>query len=255
MLTDMYRIAHIENNFTEKFAVPRQSGLASEVRSRVVFEPQFRIREALRGLTDFSHIWLIWEFDRAVRRGAAGNAAENAAENTEGNTADSADTSGNSICDWRPTVRPPRLGGNERLGVFATRSPFRPNAIGLSCVELESIDYDAEDGPVLIIKGADLMNGTPIFDIKPYIPYADCKPEATGGFTDSTEFPELEVSVGADIASKLSSDELKELISVLRQDPRPAYKRDSEKEYTFTFAGCEITFTVKGQKLEIVRIS
>lgn len=238
MLTDMYQIAHIENNFTEKFAVPRQSGLADEVRSRIVFEPDFRVPEAFRGLEDFSHIWLIWEFDKAVRRGSEKSDGQNAT----------------GVCDWRPTVRPPRLGGNERLGVFATRSPFRPNPIGLSCVELERVDYEAADGPVLIVKGADLMNGTPIFDVKPYIPYADSKPDATGGFTDTTKFPELEVTVAPLLAAKLSAEALAELVCVLKQDPRPAYQRNSEKEYTFTFAGREVTFTVRGQKLEVIQI-
>ena len=206
-------IARIQNAFDEKFGVPRQSGLAEEVISTVVFEEEFRVAEALRGIEAFSHLWLIWAFDRAER-----------------------DT-------WSPTVRPPRLGGNKRVGVFATRSPYRPNAIGLSCVRLIGTEKTAE-GIVLKVAGADLVNGTPIYDIKPYIPYADCRPEATGGFTDHTEKRTVEVRFAEEAAKKLSSEEKSALEAVLREDPRPAYQEDPEREYAFGFAGKNIRFKV-----------
>ena len=206
-------IARIHNAYDEKFGVPRQSGLAEEVLSTVVFEEEFRVEEALRGIEEFSHLWLIWAFDRAERE------------------------------TWSPTVRPPRLGGNKRVGVFATRSPFRPNAIGLSCVRLIGTEKTAE-GIVLKVAGADLVNGTPIYDIKPYIPYADCRPEATGGFTDHTEKRTVEVRFAEEAAKKLSSEEKSALEAVLREDPRPAYQEDPEREYAFGFAGKQIHFRV-----------
>ena len=206
-------IARIHNAFDEKFGVPRQSGLAEEVLSTIVFEEEFRVAEALRGIEEFSHLWLIWAFDRAERE------------------------------KWSPTVRPPRLGGNKRVGVFATRSPFRPNAIGLSCVRLIGTEKTAE-GIVLKVAGADLVNGTPIYDIKPYIPYADCRPEATGGFTDRTEKRTVEVRFAEEAAKKLFSGEKRALEAVLREDPRPAYQEDPEREYAFGFAGKNIRFKV-----------
>ena len=206
-------IARIHNAYDEKFGVPRQSGLAEEVVSTIVFEEEFRVAEALRGIEEFSHLWLIWAFDRAERE------------------------------TWSPTVRPPRLGGNKRVGVFATRSPFRPNAIGLSCVRLIGTEKTAE-GIVLKVAGADLVNGTPIYDIKPYIPYADCRPEATGGFTDHTEKRTVEVRFAEEAAKRLSSEEKSALEAVLREDPRPAYQEDPEREYAFGFAGKNIRFRV-----------
>ena len=207
-------IARIHNAFDEKFGVPRQSGLAEEVISTVVFEEEFRVAEALRGIEAFSHLWLIWGFDRAERE------------------------------TWSPTVRPPRLGGNKRVGVFATRSPFRPNAIGLSCVKLTGVEKTAE-GMVLKVAGADLVNGTPIYDIKPYIPYADCRPEATGGFTDEVEKRKAEVRFSEEADRKLTAEEKKELAAVLKEDPRPAYQEDPEREYAFAFAGKQIHFRVE----------
>ena len=207
-------IARIQNAFDEKFGVPRQSGLAEEVISTVVFEEEFRVAEALRGIEDFSHLWLIWAFDRAERE------------------------------TWSPTVRPPRLGGNKRVGVFATRSPFRPNAIGLSCVKLVGVEKTA-DGTVLRVAGADLVNGTPIYDIKPYIPYADCRPEATGGFTDEVEKRKAEVQFTEEARKKLNGEEQRELAAVLKEDPRPAYQEDPEREYVFAFAGKQIHFRVE----------
>ena len=213
-------IARIHNAYDEKFGVPRQSGLAEEVVSIIVFEEEFRVAEALRGIEEFSHLWLIWAFDRAERE------------------------------TWSPTVRPPRLGGNKRVGVFATRSPFRPNAIGLSCVRLIGTEKTAE-GIVLKVAGADLVNGTPIYDIKPYIPYADCRPEATGGFTDHTEKRIVEVRFTDEAAKKLSSEEKSALEAVLREDPRPAYQEDPEREYAFGFAEKNIRFNVTDRILTV----
>ena len=215
-------IARIQNAFDEKFGVPRQSGLAEEVISTVVFEEEFRVAEALRGIEAFSHLWLIWGFDRAERE------------------------------TWSPTVRPPRLGGNKRVGVFATRSPFRPNAIGLSCVRLTGVEKKAE-GMVLKVAGADLVNGTPIYDIKPYLPYADCKPDATGGFTDGTVKRTVEVRFSGETLKQLTEDERRELKAVLKEDPRPAYQEDPEREYVFGFAGKQIHFKVSNMLLTVIR--
>lgn len=226
----MFVIAHIENDYSEKFGVPRQSGLVNEVLSRVVFEPEYRNSDALRGLEEFSHIWLIWEFSNAVRRSGA-SAGE--------------DGSNDTSAEWRPTVRPPRLGGNTRMGVFATRSPFRPNPIGLSCVELDHVEYKGPDGPVIFVRGADLMNGTPIYDIKPYLPYADCKPGARGGFTDATEKRTLAVELPETVINALGRQKAEELRGVLEQDPRPAYQDDPDKVYRFTFADRQVSFRVE----------
>ena len=219
----MKTIARIRNPYDEKFGVPRQSGLADEVLSEIVFEEAYRVPEALRGIEEFSHLWLIWSFDKAQR-----------------------DT-------WSPTVRPPRLGGNKRVGVFATRSPFRPNAIGLSCVKLVSVNK-TPDGMTLTVSGADLMNGTPIYDIKPYLPYADCKPEATGGFTDTTEKRTVTVSFSEEAAEKLSPEMRKALASVLKEDPRPAYQEDPGREYIFSFASAQVHFVVKEGSLLVTKV-
>ena len=203
--------------------MPRQSGLAAEVVSTIVFEEKYRVDEALRGIKDFSHLWLIWAFDRTERE------------------------------NWSPTVRPPRLGGNKRVGVFATRSPFRPNAIGLSCVRLTGVEKTAE-GTVLKVAGADLVNGTPIYDITPYLPYADCIPEATGGFTDRTEKRTVEVRFSAEAAGKISGEAKRELEAVLKEDPRPAYHEDPEREYIFGFGGKQIHFKVDNGILTVTGI-
>ena len=216
-------IARIRNPYDGKFGVPRQSGLVEDVISTVVFEPEFRVAEALRGIEDFSHLWLIWAFDRTERE------------------------------DWSPTVRPPRLGGNQRVGVFATRSPYRPNAIGLSCVRLVGVEKRNE-GMVLRVAGADLMNGTPIYDIKPYLPYADCRPEATGGFTDRTEKRTVEVEIPETLADGMEPEELKALTAVLREDPRPAYQDDPDKVYAFEFWGRHVEFRVEGKILRVNKI-
>ena len=222
----MRPIARIRTDFESKFGVPRQSGLVPSLLGRVIVEPEFRSREAVRGLEEFSHIWLLWQFSRAVREGAP----------------------------FSPTVRPPRLGGNTRVGVFASRSPFRPNNIGLSCVELAGIDYEDKDGPVLAVRGADLMDGTPILDIKPYIPYADSRPEARGGFADSVPFRSVKCVISPELLERFPADRQEALIGVLEQDPRPTYQDDPERIYGFGFAGKEIRFRVKDGVLTVVDI-
>ena len=216
-------IARIRNPYDGKFGIPRQSGLAEEVVSEIIFEPEYRVAEALRGIEEFSHLWLIWAFDRAERKA------------------------------WSPTVRPPRLGGNRRVGVFATRSPYRPNAIGLSCVKLLGVEKGSE-GTVLKVAGADLMNGTPIYDIKPYLPYADCRPEATGGFTDRMEKRRVDVEIPEEYAKKMKTEDLEALKAVLREDPRPAYQDDPERVYAFEFGGKNVKFKVEGNTLKVISI-
>ena len=217
-------IATIRNDFPTKFGLPRQSGLVEGLRSLVVFEPEFRVPEALRGLEGFSHLWLIWQFHRAQRE------------------------------EWSPTVRPPRLGGNTRVGVFATRSPFRPNPIGLSCVRLEEIRRVEGLGQVLVVSGADMMDGTPVYDIKPYLPYADCHPEALGGFAKEAWREPLRVSVAPELLSRVPQDRREALLGVLGQDPRPAYQHDPERVYGFEYAGLEVRFRVAGDALEVTDI-
>ena len=218
----MRPVARIRSDFPEKFGIPRQSGVVESLEAKIVFEPEFRVMDAVRGLEDFSHIWLIWEFSEAVR-----------------------DT-------WSPTVRPPRLGGNVRMGVFATRSPFRPNPIGLSCVKLLKVEQDEALGPVLTVTGADLMDGTPIYDIKPYIPYADCHPEAKGGFTTNVEMKPLTVDFPAELLEKVPQGKRDALVGVLEQDPRPRYQNDPERVYGLSFAGMEIKFSVSDRTISIV---
>lgn len=221
---DMRPIAHIKSDFSEKFGIPRQSGLVPQLEARIIFTPEYRNPDALRGLEGFSHLWLIWEFSAARREG------------------------------WSPTVRPPRLGGNRRLGVFATRSPFRPNPIGLSCVELEAVTQDPALGPVVTVRGADLMDGTPILDIKPYLPYADCHPEAVGGFAAAQAGAKLTVDIPAPWREHLSPERLLALEGVLAQDPRPSYQDDPERVYGMEFAGLEIRFRVAGGRLTVCQI-
>lgn len=217
-------IARIQSAFPEKFGIPRQSGLVEELQARIVFEPEYRNADAVRGLDEFSHLWLIWEFSAAKR-----------------------DT-------WSPTVRPPRLGGNQRLGVFATRSPYRPNPVGLSCVKLERVELDPTLGPVIHVRGADLMDGTPIFDIKPYIPYADCHPDALGGFASDKPEEKLQVDIPEELCSVASNEVMNALRGVLAQDPRPAYQNDPERVYGLSFAGMEVRFQVDGDKLTVCGI-
>ena len=218
-------IARMKSDFATKFGIPRQSGLVDTLRSTVIFEPEFRNADALRGLEGYSHLWLIWQFSEAVRT------------------------------EWSPTVRPPRLGGNTRMGVFATRSPFRPNSLGLSSVKLLGVEQTKEFGTVLHVGGADLMDGTPIFDIKPYIPYGDCHPEATGGFTDTAGDFLLEVDFPAGLLSQLPEEKRTAAIAVLSHDPRPSYQRKPDRLYGLTFAGFDIRFTVDGEKLTVCEVT
>ena len=217
-------IAHIRSDFSSKFGVPRQSGLVDSLEAAIVFEPEYRNADALRGLEDFSHLWLIWAFHHAVR-----------------------DT-------WSPTVRPPRLGGNTRMGVFATRSPFRPNPIGLSSVRLDRVELTAEYGPVIYVRGADLVDGTPIFDIKPYIPYADSHPNAVGGFASAPAGETLTVVIPPEQLEKVPESRREALRGVLAQDPRPHYQNDPERVYGFQFAGLEVRFSVAEQTLTVREI-
>ncbi len=218
-------IARMHSDFPTKFGIPRQSGLVQELRSTIVFEPEFRNSDALRGIEDFSHLWLIWQFSEAVRDG------------------------------WSPTVRPPRLGGNTRMGVFATRSPFRPNNLALSCVRLLGVEHTEQNGTVLHVGGADLMDGTPIFDIKPYIPYSDCHTDATGGFTDTAKDFLLAVDFPAHLLNLLPQDKQESAIGVLSHDPRPSYQKDSDRIYGLTFAGYDIRFTVSGKTLTVLEVT
>ena len=217
-------IARIQSDFSEKFGIPRQSGLVEALRARVVFAPEYRVREAFRGLEGFTHIWLVWGFSQNVEAG------------------------------WSPTVRPPRLGGNVRMGVFATSSPFRPNPIGLSCVELLAIDYDAPDGPALVVGGADLLDGTPIFDVKPYVPHADCRPQARGGFADAHREDRLAVDFPPQLEALVPPDKREALRGVLAGDPRPSYQRDPQRLYGLGFAGLQVRFTVEDGVLHVRQV-
>lgn len=218
-------IARMKSDFPSKFGIPRQSGLVDALRSTIVFEPEFRNPDALRGLTDYSHLWIIWQFSEAVRK------------------------------QWSPTVRPPRLGGNTRLGVFATRSPFRPNNLGLSSVKIIGTEDTAQYGTVIHVAGADLMDGTPIFDIKPYIPYSDCHPDATGGFTDNADDFILEVEFPYMLMDKIPKDKHGALIGVLSHDPRPSYQKDPDRIYGLNFAGFDIRFTVRDKTLTVCEVT
>lgn len=217
-------IAKIYTEFDEKFGIPRQSGIVDETVGRIVFEPEYRNPEALRGIEGYSHLWLIWQFSEAVRD------------------------------VWSPTVRPPRLGGNKRMGVFATRSPYRPNPIGLSSVKLIDIEHTEAEGTVLVVGGADLLSGTPIYDIKPYLAYTDSHPEAKGGFADAVIDYKIEVEFVKAVAEKLSEIDRQKLIRILEQDPRPSYKAEDERSYGMKFEGKEITFKYENGKLLVTNI-
>lgn len=217
-------IAYIRTDFPEKFGIPRQSGLAKTLRGRIVFEPEYRNPDALRGLEEFSHIWLIWEF-----------------------------SANRSTSSWQPTVRPPRLGGNAHMGVFATRSPFRPNPLGLSCVKMDSIEFSSPDGPMINVCGADLMDGTPVYDIKPYIKYADSRPEAVCGYVDRLEERSLKVVFPSELADRVADKlVIPPLMETLRLDPRPSYHDDPERVYGLSFAGYNVRFRVAGQVLNVI---
>lgn len=216
-------IAHLRGDLPDKFGVPRQAGIVEALESRIVFTPEFRNPDALRGIEGFSHLWLIWQFSRALR------------------------------ADYSPTVRPPRLGGNERMGVFATRSPFRPNSLGLSCVRLLRVERDDALGPVLVVGGADLLDGTPIFDIKPYLPYADCKPEALSGFAPDSGRT-LRVSFLPGTEEAVPAEKRAALRGVLANDPRPRYQDDPERVYGLSFAGRNVKFRVEGETLTVLAV-
>ena len=218
-------IAYIESQFPEKFGIPRQSGLIRELRGRVVFLPQFRSIEALRGIEGYSHLWLIWHFSK-IPPGK-----------------------------WSPTVRPPRLGGNRRVGVFASRSPFRPNPIGLSCVELQGVDYEGKDAPALLIRGGDLMDGTPVLDIKPYLPFTDCYPEAAGGFTADNDWRQLRVEIPLDMLENVPMQDRESLREVLAADPRPHYHKDPDRVYGMVFSGLHLHFRVQEDRLIVLDIA
>lgn len=220
----MKQIAHIETEFPTKFGLPRQSGLVDGLRAAVVFEPEYRVDEALRGIEEWSHLWLIWEFSDAKRE------------------------------NWSPTVRPPRLGGNTRVGVFATRSPYRPNPVGLSCVRLEKVEKTPNRGAVIWVRGADLKDGTPIYDIKPYLPYADSHPEAAGGFAEAALSHRLQVKWDETVPSPFSEERRAALFEVLSLDPRPAYQNDPDRVYGFEFAGYTVRFSVDGNVLFVKEI-
>ena len=217
-------IAHIHTAFPTKFGIPRQSGLVEELRGEVVFTPEYRSADAVRGLEDFSHIWLVWQFSGAVRD------------------------------SWSPTVRPPRLGGNTRMGVFATRSPFRPNPLGLSSVRLEAIEHRPDVGPVLIVRGADLMDGTPLYDIKPYLPYVDSHPEAKGGFAEEKKDYKLDVNFPEMYLEQIPAEKRAVLIQILEQDPRPSYQKDPVRIYGMSYAGMEIHFRVDKETLYVTGV-
>ena len=220
----MKPIAIIHTDFPTKFGIPRQSGIVKALKGRIIFEPEYRNADSVRGLEGYSYIWLIWEFSESLREG------------------------------WSPTVRPPRLGGNTRMGVFATRSPFRPNPLGLSSVKLEGIELHNELGPVITVSGADLMDGTPVYDIKPYIPFTDSHPDAAGGFSDDTKDYMLEVDFPKELIEEVPNDIREGLLGVLAQDPRPAYQKNPDRIYGLEFAGLEIRFTVEGKRLSVCQV-
>ncbi len=222
---EIEKIAVIHNGYKQKFGIPRQSGLAPSVISKIVFEPKYRVKEALRDIEGFSHLWLIWEFSKADR------------------------------ADWSPTVRPPRLGGNKRTGVFSTRSPFRPNPLGLSSVRLEGIDINSADGPVLYVSGADLLDGTPIYDIKPYLVYADSHPDAVCGFTDHTEKRRVRVMIDNNVSKNIPKDILSAVYDILAEDPRPAYQDDPDRLYKMIFGDFEFSFSVENNILTVKEVT
>lgn len=217
-------IAHIKTDFKEKFGIPRQSGIAENLKAEIVFEKPFRNPDALRGIEGFSHIWLIFDFSLA------------------------------HTAEWSPTVRPPKLGGNIRRGVFATRSPFRPNSLGLSCVKLLEVKHSEKEGDILVVCGADLLDNTPIYDIKPYIPYADCITDAVGGFTEEIEYKKLNVVFEGELLSLIPKEKQQGLAEILAEDPRPSYQNDSERVYNMLFAEFDISFKIDGDTLTVINI-
>lgn len=228
---ELVPVAYIRTEFPEKFGIPRQSGLA-DTKGMILFEPEYRNPDAVKGVEEYSHLWLIWGFS--------------------GNSSETEDRNGGK--HFRPMVRPPRLGGNTRIGVWATRSPFRPNPLGMSCVKLERIEYSETDGPLLYVAGVDMMNGTPIYDIKPYLPYVDCRVEATGSFSEEKKNYHLDVKIPDELAGRIPEEKRKILVQILSQDPRPSYHKDSERIYGMEYAGMNIHFQVKDQILYVREI-
>ena len=224
-MAEIKPIAYIHNDFKEKFGIPRQSGRVSVIKSRIVFEPAFRVKEALRGIEEFSHIWLIFDFSESHRE------------------------------NWLPTVRPPRLGGNKRIGVFASRSPFRPNSLGLSCVKLIEVVKTENEGDALIVSGADLLDGTPIYDIKPYIPYSDCVPDAIGSFAEENKAHRLQVIFKKDFSKNFDTDFLNSVEECIADDPRPSYQNDNKRVYNMRFGNYDISFTVTDSTASIIDIN
>ncbi len=223
-MNELKIIAHIKSDFSSKFGIPRQSGLIDELEATIIFEPEYRNPDAIRGLEEYSHIWLLWQFSECADK------------------------------EWTPTVRPPRLGGNRRMGVFATRSPFRPNSIGLSSVRLIGIEKTDKYGFVLHVSGADLLDGTPIYDIKPYLPYVDSHPEASNGFALNEKEGRLKVEFSGEMLEIIPEEKHSAVIAVLAQDPRPAYQNEPERVYGIEFAGFDIRFTVDGENLTVVEV-
>ena len=217
-------IARMKSDFPTKFGIPRQSGLVDALQSTIIFEPEYRNADALRGLEDFSHLWIIWQFSEAVRK------------------------------EWSPTIRPPRLGGNTRMGVFATRSPFRPNSLGLSSVRILGLEHTVRYGTVIHVAGADLMDGTPIFDIKPYVPYSDCHSDATGGFTDTAGDFILKVDITDELLNSIPQSKRDAVLGILSHDPRPSYQKDPERIYGISFGGMNIRFQVSEKTLKVIEI-
>lgn len=229
----MKPIAYIHTDLPEKFGTPRQCGIAPSLKGRIVFEPEFRVREAFRGLDGFSYIWVIWEFSESKP---------------------DPEQIGEKEWHWSPTVRPPRLGGNKRMGVFATRSPFRPNNLGLSSLKLDSIDFDDPEGPVLYVSGVDMIDGTPVFDIKPYISYSDSHPDATVGFMKDAKNQDLKVDISDDLRSKVPEDKRDALMEILALRPVPAYQSEPDRVYGMKYAGLEIRFRINDDKLTVVSV-
>lgn len=227
-MSEFSPIAHLHSDFPEKFGLPRQSGLVNSLKSYIVFEPQYRVREAFRGLEEYSHIWILWEFSESERKDGK---------------------------SWSPTVRPPKLGGNKRMGVFATRSPFRPNPIAMSAVRLEKIDFDRPNAPVLVVSGADIMDGTPILDIKPYLAYVDSYPDALSGFALAKREGTLQAEIPDKLLQKIPEDKREGLRDILKQDPRPAYQEDPDRVYVMSFGEFEVGFKVENEVLTVTKIA
>ena len=254
-ITRMKPIAHIHTDLPQKFGIPRNSFLAPHLQGRIVFEPEYALNSAVAGIDSFSHLWLLWRFENGEPGGGVADVTGNAREGTTGGSGTSVPAASPKPARWSPTVRPPRLGGAERVGVFATRSPFRPNPIGLTCVKLDRVEL-TDAGPVIHVLGADLRDGTPIYDIKPYIPFADCHPDACGGWIEDAPWHELDVDFPEQLQAEVPAGKLPGLTEVLRQDPRRAgSKYEPTRVYHLAYAGLDVAFTVDGDILHVVRVN